>query len=166
MKNLENYMDDGRVNRVKVTMAVSSGELTRDDIISFCGDPRMKSAYIGTSYSHKCPKDKWDKKYLDKLVCSAVAESFNEDYLLYLNEVAEYVRGGKKKAVFRVRLIIGAVALILIALAAAAINHHIQSAEEIPPQLPESGITEEGKTESRKQISDNEEGETEDNEVP
>lgn len=94
MKNLDDFLE---VERSKIALSVASGELTRDDILEFCKDSRMKSAFIGTSYSPKCSKDKWDKDYLDELVCAAVAESFNEDYLLYLNDVAETVRNQKSR---------------------------------------------------------------------
>ena len=36
-------------------------------------------------------------EYLDKIVNASAVESFNKDYLLYLNDVAEYVMNSKKK---------------------------------------------------------------------
>lgn len=51
----------------------------------------INSQQIGKLYKNKRPKDEWNKEYLTKLFYSVVAESFNLDFLLYLDEVAEYV---------------------------------------------------------------------------
>ena len=88
---------DGKVQRSKIALDVADLTLSRHDIIRLCYMPEVKYAFIGQSYSKKEPQEKWNKEYLDKLVCASAAESFNKDYLLYLNDVAEYVMNSKKK---------------------------------------------------------------------
>lgn len=115
MKGLESFIKDGKVERSRVAMAIASGELTKNEILELCKDSRVKSAFIGTSYSSGYSRDKWNKEYLDELVCAAVAESFNEDYLLYLNEVAESVRSKKNnKSSFSGGKTIGVVAVVVV----------------------------------------------------
>lgn len=118
MKSLEEFLKDGEVKRARVAMAVASGELTGDAIRALCQEPEMKAAFIGTSYSGKCSEDRWDQGYLDELVCAAVAASFNEDYLLYLNEVAEAVRNKKRPSSMWFGIVIGvaAAAAVIVAI--------------------------------------------------
>ena len=96
MKNLDEYIKEGRVVRSKVAMAVVKGDLTRHDIIELCKDSRMKAVFIGSSYSPKCSNDHWTRDYIDELVCASVAESFNQDYLLYLEKVVSYMKEKEK----------------------------------------------------------------------
>lgn len=51
----------------------------------------INSQRIGNSYNKKRPESEWDDNYLTKLFYSVVAESFNLDFLLYVDKVAEYV---------------------------------------------------------------------------
>ena len=49
---------------------------------------------------------------MDQVVCAAAAESFNQDYLLYLAEVSAYTRS--KKPSTNVKMIVGIVAAVAI----------------------------------------------------
>lgn len=51
----------------------------------------INSQRIGNSYDKKRPESEWDDNYLTKLFYSVAAESFNLDFLLYVDKVAEYV---------------------------------------------------------------------------
>ena len=50
---------------------------------------------MGLSSRKKKDKTNWNQAYLDTLPNVAIAEAFNEDYLLYLADVSEYVRNNK-----------------------------------------------------------------------
>lgn len=88
---------DGEVQRSEIALDVADLTLSRHDIIRLCSMSEVKKVFIGISYSKKEPQEKWNKEYLDKLVYASSVESFNKDYLLYLNDVAVYVMNGKKK---------------------------------------------------------------------
>ena len=95
--SIERYISDGEVQRSRIALDVADGSLSPVEIRDLCSDQKIKSAFVGASYSKKRPKETWDSAYLDQVVCSAAAESFNQDYLLYLAEVGEYVRGKKPR---------------------------------------------------------------------
>ncbi len=86
-----NYIENGAVRRDKIAMDIKYGRLDRAAIESLCDNPQIKAAFFGTNYADKKPRGLWNKEYLDLLSYAVVAESFNRDYLLHLNEVAEYV---------------------------------------------------------------------------
>ena len=95
MINLDKYISDNIVQRSKIARDVSNGKFTLEEIHKICLDKRVKKSFIGNSYDNKVSKGQWNLEYLDREICVAVAESFNEDYLLYLLEVGEYVRNKK-----------------------------------------------------------------------
>ena len=99
MNNIEKYIVDGEVQKTKIALDASDGSLSSSDIIELCSDQRIKNAFIGAHYSKRTSKDTWSQSYLDQIVCAAVAESFNQDYLLYLAEVSEYIRSNKKSII-------------------------------------------------------------------
>lgn len=97
MATIEKYITNSGVERSRIAVAVAQGDFSTEEIISMCKDKRLKDAFFGEGYKSKRPKDKWNKDYVDELTCAAVAESFNQDYLLYLDEVSKYVREKEKK---------------------------------------------------------------------
>lgn len=112
MSNIEKYIRDGEVQRSKIALDVADGSISSSEITEICSDPRIKNAFIGTSYNKKRSKELWDAAYLDQVVCAAVAESFNQDYLLYLSEIGEYIRSKKPNS--NMKLIVGIVAVVAI----------------------------------------------------
>jgi hypothetical protein len=96
MADINKYLTDGKIQRSKIAVDVANGNLTSGDIKNLCNDDKVKSAFIGNTFYNKVPKDRWNQDYLDEIVCVAVAENFNMDYLLYLAEVGEYVRNKRK----------------------------------------------------------------------
>lgn len=105
------YVLRGKVERSKIANDIKIGKLKRSDIELLAKEPQIIEAFIGDHYNNKIPKSSWDKEYLNLLSCVAVAESFNLDYLLYLNEVTEYVTKFKFKRMLNV-----GVAFILISI--------------------------------------------------
>ncbi|MDR1882976.1 MAG: hypothetical protein LBR26_09400 [Prevotella sp.] len=85
------YFVDGRVAVEKIVMDIKYRKLNRTGIERLVSDPVVRSAFIGTSYDNKKPKNEWNKSYLDKLSYVMVGKGINPDYLFYLDEVAEYV---------------------------------------------------------------------------
>ena len=112
MSDIEKYISDGEVQRSKIALDVADGSISPSEIREICLDPRIKSAFIGTSYNKKKSKELWDTAFLDQVVCAAAAESFNQDYLLYLSEIGEYIR--RKKLSKNMKMIVGAVVVAAI----------------------------------------------------
>lgn len=95
MYDIKQYVVDGRVEREKIAMDIKYQTLKKEDILSLANNQAVKSAFIGSHYDDRRPKSDWNKNYLDELSYAVVSESFNMDYLLYLNDVAGYVNRKK-----------------------------------------------------------------------
>lgn len=122
---MKNYIRNGTVSRSEIVNDIKNGILEKQDIEELVNRATVKETFIGLSYPNKVGKDQWTEKYLEKLVLSAVAESFNEDYLYYLYEVAKYVRDNAKKRkeyLSAVALASGLVVVVVIALIVMAIR--------------------------------------------
>lgn len=122
---MKNYIRNGTVSRSEIVNDIKNGILEKKDIEELVNRATVTEAFIGLSYPNKVGKDQWTEKYLEKLVLTAVAESFNEDYLYYLYEVAKFVRDNakKKKAYLSaVALASGLVVVVVIALIVVAIR--------------------------------------------
>ena len=109
---LNKYIKNGTVDRAAIAMDVKTLKLKRDDIITLCKVKEVQDSFIGQTHENKKPKKYWNKEYLDLLYWSVVAESFNLDYLLHLNEVAEFVSKAKFK-----KVIIAGVIIVLVIIA-------------------------------------------------
>lgn len=94
---MKNYIVNGRVAREEIASDICEGILSRKDIEILVNTPEIYSVFIGKTFMKKREKYQWDSKYLETLPNVAVAEAFNEDYLYYLADVAEYVRMNKSK---------------------------------------------------------------------
>ena len=117
--NIDKYMNNGRVVRNKIAEDVKNGQLTHSDLLELMNNPNIRASFSGGQYTDKIPKSKWTKEYLDKLSLVAISEAFNEDYLLYLDEVAHYVTTNGKNSKIRYDLLIilaGVAALIVVIL--------------------------------------------------
>lgn len=122
---MKNYIRNGTVSRSEIVNDIKNGILEKKDIEELVNRATVTETFIGLSYPNKVGKDQWTEKYLEKLVLTAVAESFNEDYLYYLYEVAKFVRDNakKRKAYFSaVALVSGLVVVVVIALIVMAIR--------------------------------------------
>lgn len=110
----------GNVDRGEIAMDIIQRRLRGDEIRKLCEREDIKAQFIGKVYKDKRPKSEWNDKYLTKLFYSVVAESFNLDFLLYLDEVAEYVK--KVKIVKRV---IAGVVIILVIVAGVIVHRFV-----------------------------------------
>ena len=117
---LNKYIKNGTVDRATIAMDVKTLKLKRDDIITLCKYKEVQDGFIGKTYENKKPKQYWNKEYLDLLYWSVVAESFNLDYLLHLNEVAEFVSKAKFK-----KVIIAGVIVVLVIIAGVVVFSYI-----------------------------------------
>ena len=95
---MKNYVSNGRVAREEIAADIRDGIINRADIKVLASNPEVKNAFIGQNYARKVSRDKWTREYLDTLTNAVVAEAFNEDYLNYLADVSEYVRGHSSEA--------------------------------------------------------------------
>ena len=116
MLDLKKYIKNGVVDRVKIALDVKRLILNKSDIFELVKEPKVRADFIDNCYREKTSKETWDESYLDKLSYAVVAESFNEDYLLYLNEVAEYIFNEKNKKNSKIKIALGLFCIISIIL--------------------------------------------------
>ncbi len=117
MLDVQKYIRNGRVEREKIAMDIQKRILTGADLRFLMKNKDIQAAFFGQTYEKKIPKEQWDAAYLELLTYAVVAEGFNEDYLLYLDEVAEYVSRKKGKYEIVKRIIIGSVIIIVAVIA-------------------------------------------------
>lgn len=100
MLDKQKYFEGGAVKRAAIAMDVKYRRLSHEELLELIGDSRVSREFFGNGYEGKLPKNQWDEAYLEKLSCAVVSESFNEGYLLHLEEVAAEIaaQGDKKKA--------------------------------------------------------------------
>lgn len=106
MYNLEDYFDDGHISRMKVASDIKSRKLTREDLEKMITEPEVKSVFIGNRFNNTVKKEEWTKEYLEKLSNMAIGESFNKEYLFYLDEVAQYVNSKKNSNIVLVIVLV------------------------------------------------------------
>lgn len=107
--NKQRYFDRGKVKREVIAMDIRYGRISHADLMDIIHDPDISAEFYSSNFEKKIPKEKWDEKYLEKLSYAVVSESFNKDYLLYLERVANTI--SKKKNYPKV--MIGAVVLVV-----------------------------------------------------
>ena len=106
MYNLEDYFDDGHISRMKVASDIKSRKLTKEDLEKMITEPEVKSVFIGNRFNNTVKKEEWTKEYLEKLSNMAIGESFNKEYLFYLDEVAQYVNSKKNSNIVLVIVLV------------------------------------------------------------
>ncbi|MBQ7367302.1 MAG: hypothetical protein IJW57_08770 [Spirochaetaceae bacterium] len=117
MADLSRYIEDGKVNRVRIANDIAAGKFTQEFLSELLRHPAVKDAYFSHVKLERKPESEWTKEYLDLLSNAAVAENFNEEYLRYLFEVAQYVhQRGQNNPQKKTLLLVGAVAALLICL--------------------------------------------------
>lgn len=90
-KNIDHGMLDTSDRGAIVQQIISRKIRGEDAIRNLWKRKEINSQRIGNSYDKKRPESEWNDNYLTKLFYSVVAESFNLDFLLYVDKVAEYV---------------------------------------------------------------------------
>ncbi len=113
MAKVSDYIENGSVLRSKIAMDVANGLITKTEIKKICENKEIANAFIGKKYLKKKNQKEWDREYLDEVACAAVAECFNEDYLLYLSEVGDVVRK-KNASSMNINIILGIVATVAV----------------------------------------------------
>jgi hypothetical protein len=116
------YIINGEVARDQIAMDIKYRKINREEIEKLCADPRIKAAFIGSSFADKRPKREWNKDYLGRVSYAVVGESFNRDYLLYLDEVADFV----SKATFK-KVVIAGVIIVLVIIAGIIVFRYVLS---------------------------------------
>lgn len=104
------YIRNGEVARNRIALDIKYRKIKRYQIEQLLKDPIIVASFIGLDFKNKKPMKDWNKPYLDELSYAAIAESFNEDYLFYLDEVADYI----SKATFKKIVIAGTIVVIVI----------------------------------------------------
>lgn len=98
MYSLKDYFDNGHISRIKVASDIISCKLTREDLDELVKNEDVKSVFIGRNFKCESDPKKWTKEYLEKLSYMAIGESFNEEYLFHLCDVAEHVNQPKENS--------------------------------------------------------------------
>lgn len=94
---IDKYIDCGIVQTGKIANDVRYKKLSHKEILDILNDTRVRAAFIGTNLNHKKTANEWNEEYLDELFGMASMTCFNEDYLLFLEEVSRYV-GQKQRS--------------------------------------------------------------------
>lgn len=93
------FLRDGKFSRSAVVTEVRARRLSGDAIRELADDSEMQAEFFGDFSTYVRPKKTWDEAYLEQLSCVASEECFSLAYLLYLDEVADYVgKAGYRKA--------------------------------------------------------------------
>lgn len=118
---MKNYFINGRVAREEIAADICDGTLSKTELWTLINNPDVRAAFIGTTYNKKKDRQEWNKRYLEELPNVAVAEAFNEDYLTYISDVAEYVRTKENSRsvsiwlwIVAIAIVVGVVAFIII----------------------------------------------------
>jgi len=110
--------DNGRLDRGRIAFDIIHRKIDRNAIEELVKYPEVISSFVDMGISYREPQNKWNKEYLNKLFDLSAIECFNRDFLLYLDEVAEYVNksSSKKSSVKKgiLGLIVIAVIIIII----------------------------------------------------
>lgn len=93
MFDMQDYINDGKVVREKIALDVRFRRLTGKKLKEVLDHPLVQNSFEGSDYYEKVSKKCWSSQYLDELSYTSMADNFNEDYLLYLDEVAGFVAG-------------------------------------------------------------------------
>lgn len=113
---ITSFIKDGKVNRTGVAQSIADGEISASELEELISDPRISAGFIGDRFNDKKPQSEWNKDYLQKLVYTAFAGPFNEDYLRYLYEVSQFVRNVNGNVQIR-KIVVGAVIVVLVIVA-------------------------------------------------
>lgn len=98
MININEYVRDGNVDRILIVSHIKNRILKGGYLKEVISNKDVQSAFIGKTFTDKTDETTWNEEYLNRLGLVAVAESFNEDYLVYLDKVAEYVASKNGKS--------------------------------------------------------------------
>lgn len=90
MINIADYIEDGKVNRTSIAEDIVLNKISRQELLTLVSDETIKSAFFSNSDLIKEKKENWNKSYLERLSYMPISEKFDEEYLMYLFEVAEY----------------------------------------------------------------------------
>lgn len=109
MINKEKYFENGKLKRESIAMDIKYHRISHEDLLSLISAPEISKEFYGDMYKNKVPREEWNEQYLDKLSYAVVSESFNKDYLLYLEQVANGI--GEKK--INTKIIVGGIVLAI-----------------------------------------------------
>lgn len=113
MVDFPRYIEDGKVNRVLIATDIAAGKCTQEILSELLRHPAVKGAFFSHIELERKSESEWTKVYLDLLTNAVVAEIFNEEYLRYLFQVAQYVRqSGSTKPINKIVWIVGVVLVV------------------------------------------------------
>lgn len=105
------YMMGDNISLYDIVLDIKRRELTGSDIEKLADEPIVQESFFGKLEPLRRPQDQWNEKYVDELCKATALKCFNREYLLYLDEVAEYVSKEAPKKRFFTFLLIAAVAI-------------------------------------------------------
>ena len=101
--NVEKYVVNGKVRRSVIATDVKNGHLSKEEVVYLCSLPEVQASFIETGFGPKKSEKEWNANYLEELSCAAIAEVFNQDYLLHVKEVSDLLN--KKQQ--RLKIVMG-----------------------------------------------------------
>ena len=114
MLNIDKYVAKGKIRRNLIANDVKKGVLSKEDILDLCSYPQIKESFIETEFKPTIPKSEWTSTYLDEISRAAIAEVFNEDYLLHLFEVSNVIAKKRKRKKILLCIILGLILLLIL----------------------------------------------------
>lgn len=84
----EDYITEGVVDKKKIKQDIRKRSIQRKEIWTLIQNVRIQKEFEGVEYSHKKPIKEWSEEYLEML---SFSNSFNPDFLFYLDDVANYL---------------------------------------------------------------------------
>lgn len=118
MTDFNKYIIDGEVKRDRIVADIKRGRITENEILELDKKQQIKEAYFGPHNFERLDSLKWDNNYLDELALAAVSEVFNKEYLVFLCEVASFVKEKQEqKSKISKGIIIAVFVFILLAFA-------------------------------------------------
>ena len=118
MLQIDKYIENGVVMTGMIANDVRYGRLSHQDIIDVLNDARVRKAFIGVRLDDKKNQSEWNEQYLDDLFGMSSMTCFNEDYLLFLENVSENLRKkqrNKKRAICIIAMLAAISGICLVA---------------------------------------------------
>ena len=87
--NSSDYLDEnGGILKKKIRHDIKERILTREEIWVLIRNVKIQKGFYGTEYHYKKPIKEWTEDYLEAI---SFSDSFNPDFLFYLDDVANYL---------------------------------------------------------------------------
>lgn len=114
MNNMGKYIKNNRILREKIVSDIVNQKLNKTELDELLKNTDIKNSFFGKDYERKISQNQWNREYLEKISYASIAEYFNEDYLIYLYKVTQFVNQKEKEQKKFKIIMIGIILLIIV----------------------------------------------------